>query len=362
MYIFYLLALLPVIVGAILYICNKEVIWKEWLLSAAISFALAGIMHLIVVEVMTSDYETWSGQVTDSVYMPKWHWEYTEIVTDYDEKGNACGSHIETHSGYNGPDWWVETTLGKNYITENKYNEIKHNFGDTVYPVRGYRPNYDSGDKNDYHIRNITNYIEPVNATYGFKNMFKASQNVMSFIRVPKDQKVYEYPKNPSTFISGRLLGGSANRIALKSWDQMNARLGVAKKVNVIMVEYPAGTSDIQGKYQQSKWLGGKKNDLVLCYSLTGKDVSWAYVFGWTERDIVKRNIETILLTNRVENGIIEKIEKEIQVNYQIKDWHKFDYLTLYPATGAIVIMIILMLGFQIGYWWWATHNEFEKD
>lgn len=359
MWIFYIIALLPALIGLLLYVFNKEVIWREWLGCVAISFVIAGLAHFIVFNVMTHDTETWSGCVTDAVYMPKWHYYYIETHTTTDADGNTT-IYIDTHSGYRGPDWWVETTLGQIDTTESKWNEIKSNFGSVVFSKPGYRPDYDSGDKNDYHTKNTTDYIEPVNTTKGFRNMFKASQNVLSFVKVPKDVKVYDYPKNPSSFVSGRLVGNAINRINIKEWDQMNARIGATKKVNVILVEFQ-DKDEIYGQYQEAKWLGGKKNDLITTYGTYRDKVTWVYTFGWTEKNIVKQNLNTLLLQKDINNKIIPEIEKEVIKNYQIKNWKKFDYLTIYPPISSLIIMIISLIVFQVGYWYWAMTNEFNK-
>lgn len=366
MWIFYIIACIPVIIGAILWTTNKNIVWKEWLISTVLSFIFAGILHLVVIDVMTADFETWSGWVKEAVYIPEWIEEYTESHSSTDSKGNTrYWTTIEHRTHYQ--EWVVQTTIGKFNVSSSKWEEIKHNFGGTILSKIGSRPGYDGGDKNNYYIQNTTKYIEPVNKTCKFRNMFKASQNVMSFPKVPenieKKKSLYEYPKNPDYFISGRLLGKVNNKIPIKEWDQMNARIGAAKKVNVIIIEFGKGLDDMYAKWQEAKWLGGKKNDIVLCYGIGDENkVAWAYVFGWTEKSIVKRNLETLLLTSKIDNSILPQIEQEIKSNYQIKNWHKFDYLTLYPPMCIVIIFSILLLIFQIGYWCWAIQNDEVKN
>lgn len=141
----------------------------------------------------------------------------------------------------------------------------------------------------------------------------------------------------------------------------MNSRIGSLKKVNVILVEFD-NKEDIYGQYQQAKWLGGKKNDIVITYSMVLDKIAWVYVFGWTEQDIVKRNIESLIIDKGiVNNTLIPEIEKEIVKSYQIKDWKKFDYLTIYPTVGYIILYIFIILGIQISYWYWAINNYMDK-
>jgi hypothetical protein len=154
---------------------------------------------------------------------------------------------------------------------------------------------------------------------------------------------------------------GAANVINLFEFDKMNGRLGPFKKVNVIMCGFTGGSVSL-GVAQESKWIGGKKNDLVICYGVDdNRKVTWSYVFGWTEKDIVKRNLENIVLTNPINNNILPLIENEIRSNYEIKDWRKFDYLTIPIPFRFYIYFIIFMVITQVGYYIWAFTNQEEK-
>ena len=78
MWIFYVCALIPVIVGAVLFWKDEEVCWWEWLISSGVAFLLAGIFQLLAAWGMTSDVETWSGQVVKVSHHPQWVEEYEE--------------------------------------------------------------------------------------------------------------------------------------------------------------------------------------------------------------------------------------------------------------------------------------------
>ncbi len=117
-----------------------------------------------------------------------------------------------------------------------------------------------------------------------------------------------------------------------------------SKRINLILIG--AGDKDeTYGQLYEAKFIGGKKNDLVIVYGGGSKTnaASWAYCFGWTEKDLVKRNLETILLSNPINNNILDKMESEIRFHYQIKDWTKFNYITVYPPTWVYFVYLILM-------------------
>jgi len=371
MYVFYFIALVPSIIGGILFICNRRVVWQEWIGGTIIALILSAIMHGVAIYKMVSDQESWSGKITHVCHFPKWTEEYTEIhtETETDSEGNVTtrtytDTHHDTH-----PEHWVAyldfgTIQEERRIDYKLFCEIKHNFGNLVENGGKQSCNYlsgdfDGGDNNIYRTSNKTGYIYPVTTLKYFENKVKAAPTLFSFAKVPTNAPVYEWPENPNWMASDRLLGVS--KITPREWDLMNTRLGAKKKVNVIMIGFNSADSML-GQWQEAKWVGGKKNDVVLCYGFNRTNIIWSYVYGWTEKTICKRNLETILLNNPINDSIIPIIEKEIIMNYEIKEWRKFDYITIEPPRWAYITLILVMLFTQTGFWWWANMNEFEKQ
>ena len=368
MIIMYLIACIPLFIGAGMFICSKKINWIEWLAGSLSGFIVAGLVHGIVIVGLTHDTETWSGKVTGAKYMPRWIEEYQVAVykTVTDSKGNSrqVFSHYETRHRTHGPDWTVYCNIGKEWdtsINQSQYEDLKKKFGEE-YSISGSRPGYDSGDRNDYLIKNVNNYIQPMSTTYSFQNKIKASKSIYSFITVPEGTPVFEYPTN-DLFISNRLLGESKKRIDILFFDRLNSSLGPIKLVNLIVVGFPKDKDSMISKYQESKWIGGKKNDLVICYgeSDSGK-ANWSYCFGWTDKSLVKRNLESIFLENTIDNNILEKIKQEVIKNYVIKDWSQFDYITIDPPMWGYVILIILMIISQGLIWFFFSTNEMDKN
>lgn len=354
----YLISLIPAIVGIVLYIFNKKVIWLEWLGSVVIAFLFSALIHIVVIYSVGNDTQTISGQILKAVHYPEWVEEYTETHTSTDSDGNIkiwTTTEHRTHYEY----WEAETTIGDNHnITKDFFKEIRGNFKNLT-TEKPYKSGFDSGDPNIYVAYNKTGYVYPVTGIRSWKNKIKASPSVFSFVKVPKNIPVYEYPPNEDWLKSDRLF---MVPIDLIEFDRMNARLGPHKKVNVIIINFGRKDPSI-AKWQQSKWFNGKKNDLVICYgSITQLKADWAFCFGWTEQENVKRNLETIFLDNKINNDIIPIMEKEIRDNYIIKDWTKFDYITIYPPNWSYWVLIVLMIITQGAFWYWATWNEFEKN
>ena len=359
MFLLYVMCMLPAIFGGVMWLLKKSITWWEWAAGVGLAFLISAIMHAMIIYGMTSDTETWSGWVMETVHYPYWHEYYTTTETTTDSKGNVTGTRI-VHHHIDHPEHWgcYDNIGGYHGITRDFHVSLKGSFGGKIVTKRPWKSSFDRGDRNTYHTPNETEYVEPVNIAKSFENRVKAAPSVFSYTKVPDTVKVFEYPYAKDWNQSKRVLGTSD--INIRSWDQMNARLGPTKKVNVILCFFSDKDSGY-GQWQEAKWIGGKKNDLVLCCGgEPGESAKWSYVFGWTESELVKRNLESILLENPVDTTIIPIIEAETIANYELKDWSKFDYITIEPPGWCFILLFFLMLASQGGFYYWAHINDFR--
>lgn len=394
MYLFYLFSLIPLVVGLILWIKFKSIVWQEWLIASALAFVVSVSLHLAAAKGMTDDHETWSGQVSNVTYIPRWKEYYeeaiyrTEYYTTTERRTRTVGSgknartesytetvrksrqvfdHWESRRRWHEAKWHCDTDLGQSFsISEQDFNRITGRFGETQ-PKPGKRRTGEhssrmlEGDPNDYVGVNVNRWCEPVTDIRHFENRIKAAPSVFSFIKVPTNINVYPYPNNSDKFHSDRLLG-EAKKIDLLKFDQLNSYLGSRKKVNLILIGFKDRDS-MTAEYQKAHWIGGKKNDVVLMYNVNSTDnkVVWTRVFGWSESEVCKRNLETILLSNPINDNLLTLISSEITNNYKIKDWSKFDYLTIEPRTPHFIWFFSILLLTQVGLYVYFHNNEFTK-
>jgi len=357
------------LITGILWIKYDSILWWEWL--AGVGAGILTVVLLVTLGKMgqAADTELWSGTVSSATHIPKWVSEEERAVykqvSHTDSKGNTYYtrefSHYETYYDTHSPRWSVSTTLGQWGISQSEYADLKVKFGGER-TDRGHRPNYYSGDRNDYNLVNTHRWVEPVTRTASFENRIKAAPSTFSFPPVPEDARVFDWPASEGLGRSNRLLG-RAKLVDILEWDRMCARLGPRKKVNMIMIGFGPNSSQSDAVLQESAWIGGRKNDLVLCFGNDeGGRAGWSYVFGWTEEGIVKRNLETILLQRAIDDTIIPAIEAEVMANYKIRDWSEFDHITIpVPVWVYPVTIIVLMLTQGLLFWFFHS-NEFTKD
>lgn len=377
----YLIGFIPLIVAASLWYFSKKVTWWEALILPVITTLVILLFHYFAIKGMTDDIQTLSGKVCEAVFIPQWleYYEYavyrteTYTTTETDSKGNSYTvthtrevfDHWEPTTRMHYDNWKVSDELNGTYdVQKFRYDDICKNFG-AITSRKGCRSTWEhnsrllSGDPNDYPSVNKNNYVYPVNCTKTFENRVKACPSVFSYAKVPENTPVFEYPKNIDTFTSGRILGKVG--VTLYNWDQMNARLGFAKKVNVIAIGFGDESMEI-AQLQEAKWIGGKKNDIVICFG--GGTIihpSWCYVFGWSESDKCKLNLQDIIIKNGMNNETIPMIEKEIWKNFTIKDWKKFDYLTVEMPFKLYIWLLFSVICVSIGWGCFAWFNDETK-
>jgi hypothetical protein len=382
---FYVFAVIPFLVGGVMWALGKKVVWSEWLGGTAIGFVMAGIFHALAMYGQTDDIETWSGQLTSGRHYARWQEYYeeaiyknvpckhTEYYTDSNGKRKSRKAHMSDRvfSHWEGRKRWhddrykVNSNIDTSHsIGHDDFYAIAKSWGG-VKTVPGDRRTGEhnskmiGGDPNDYTTSN-TGFVWPVTKLVHFENKIKATPTTFSYAKVPETIKVFPYPKNDEPFKSDRLLG-SATLVNLFAFDQMNARLGPKKRVNVILIGF--GDKDsMMAQWQEAAWVGGKKNDVVICFGGLNHSPTWARAFGWTEKKECLRQLESIVLEKGVTTDVLPLLEEEITRSYVLKDWKKFDYIRVPAPVWSVVTYLVVALAAQTIFWWWAHANEFTKD
>lgn len=379
--IFFLLALLPILVWAIQWYFNKEVVWQEAAAGAGAALLVATVFCGIQASdaFVPSDTETWSGRVHYAQYQPRWkeYYEYAVYRTEYYECGTkdnpqTCSrevfDHWEPTSRWHAEEWWVETELGRFGISQGRYADILKEFGEMTH-VPGDRETWEhasrllQGPRDDDRTVNKNGYVYPVTTRMKFDNrLLKAKDTLYSFEQLTPEQAkpLFPWPDNENRFDSDRLLGTARTLWDRRAWDQMNATLGPIKKVNLIAIGFPAGTAMELGMRQQQYWNGGKKNDLVLTFGGDPKKPEWAFVFGWTEHELVKR-----LLENRLRDGTatIDEISRIVREEYALCHFEeKFEHVEIETPWWYYLIFAIVVIGSQTAAHIGFTRNEYSKE
>jgi hypothetical protein len=373
MWFFWVFALVPIVIGVILLWCDKHIAWQEVIISTLVALVMAAIFQCVALFGLTYDIETLSGQITDVTHYGAWTEQYEESHTR--TVGSGKDAHTETYYtteyDHHSEKWSVSRDFGviqdEPNVDEEYYNVVKQTFGGGTdntgrQSCDHFGGRYWSGDNTYYVTANKTQYIHPVTTTKHFENRIKAAPTLFSFPKVPTNIVVYAWPDNPDWTSSQRILGTAQSMFNTRDWDLLNSNLGPQKKINLIVVGFPAGFSMEIAKWQEAKWIGGKKNDLVICYAggSSTSPAEWAYVFGWTEKTIVKLNIQDLFTQNSLNSSLIPKVSSEVMKNYEKKNWHKFDYIRIEPPIWSYWVYLLTIFCVQGGMYIWFHLNDLE--
>ena len=355
-YWIFVLMIIPVIAGVVSWVKFHEIDWRESISSVGAAFLLITATLFISKCSSNKDTETISGRIFSTYHIPEWEAEWQELETYTTTDSN---NNVQTHTRWvtkrqtHAPRWIANTTIGDMNMEPSYFKHIGKEHG--IQKQLGSRPDYDSGDKYDYYsiVKDNPEFCHyPVNRITTWQNPLKNTKGLHSFKKITEEEaskmKLPKYPENYQ-FKSSRLVGKI--NINIWDWDKMNAAIGEECKVNVIMVNLSGGVET--AKNLQAYWKNGKKNDLVICYGGAFGEVSdWSYVFGWSKSELIKMNLQTIMLDNKVNDDIIEPIKEEIRKNYKPHKWGMYDEQEFIVPTWTVVVAFILMILSQIGLYY----------
>ncbi len=384
MLFFYAFSFFVSILGFILFVKNDRVALIEWAIATLVAFGTSGIFHASAFYGMTDDKEIWSGKIVLAKQFSAWKEYYETAVyreerykSGTDSNGNAVYStkrvfdHWESHRRWHDEYFVLYSDIDTSYrVDKNKYLSVVREFGGQIRSVPGDRTTFNhasrmiDGDKNDYETEPINGCIHPIAEERSFTNRIKAAPSVFSYgkLDAAESEGLFEYPYIYSNFETGRVMGSAKNVISTRKWDEMNAVLGPTKYVNLIIIGFL--NNDISAAIrQESKFVGGKKNDVVICYGGTKADkADWVHVFSWTEREDFKGNLESIILENTIGDSILPLISNEVVKTYELKDWDKFDYISIEPRPVHYMWFFIIIALTQVGIWIFNLVNTFGKE
>jgi hypothetical protein len=383
----YLIGVIPIALWGLSLAYNKKIVWWEALIGSASGIAAAGIIHLTTAALIKPmDTEAWSGQVTQAKHRPSWveHYEeaiyrtetYTTTETYYSNgkprtrhvtKTRRVFSHWEPRRRTHPDKWSVQTTLGNYSCDKGRYEDIVGKFGEEK-AVAGTRRTMKhasrmvSGDPNDYVSVNQNGYIYPVTTTKKFENRLLKVPTVYSYEPVPPGAGVFPWPENPNKWESQRVMGTAKEAFSTLAWDQMNAKLGPAKKVNLIVIGF--GSSENKGHLQEAAWKGGKKNDVVVCYGgADARNPDWVHVFGWTKEEECKVKLRDLFYEGNLSDETIPAIEGIIVSDYELFHFEdEFDHLSIAPPWWTYLICLLVVAAANgTLYFFFHTNTEDQK-
>jgi hypothetical protein len=217
---------------------------------------------------------------------------------------------------------------------------------------------------------------EPVAVAHSFTNYIKANPGSVLLRRNVKLQKPLPIPTDPTDVYDyyrvNRFIAVGYTEPHAKDWNwllnQLNATYGPTKQVNVIIVAVKT-TDPNYATLLEEKWLGGKKNDLVVVLGIDDyPHIAWAHVFSWSKSEELKVEVRDKILdisNMHRRDDIMAAIQQGVTTQWSRRHMKEFKYLMAgaVPGTGAMIFLFILgtLLASGLTIYFWSA-DPFRAD
>lgn len=299
----------------------------------------------------TMDVEVWNGKITDK---SRDHGHYERAYDCYCYRDKDGFEHCQTcYEDRYTVTWGASTTVG-NFT-------FKH---------------LDSGSRGVYDTPDPIEYVncrvgEPASIEHTFQNLVKAvPESLFNKSMNQEEFAIPSYPRVYNFYKINRVIN-VGSKIPKKELDDLNKglnealiHLGKTKQVNVIVIV----TENDDPMYRhavENKWLGGKKNDVVIFLGTDDKEYTWVDVmtFGMNignETFVVQ--LRDAILSQKTFNAteIVVDVTKNVLQYFKRPEMKRFDYLRdaiELPSWVIITSVIITILGSIILTFYFYTHD-----
>lgn len=209
---------------------------------------------------------------------------------------------------------------------------------------------------------------EPVALQHVFRNYLRYSPNSVLLDQTVWSAQKYpvpEYPLEITDFYHlDRFLTRGYTDPQAAVWNQglseIAGDLGPTHQVNPLVLV--VGSADTQWEHAvRQKWLGGKKNDVILLLGVPQPPrISWVRVISWTRREDFKIQLrDQVLEIGDISQrqAILQALRENIQTSFVRTRWREYEYLQdqYEPSTLTTVMLIVIAALINLGGAWWMS-------
>lgn len=336
---------------------HQTITLRELALTIALTMCMGAISWGIGTSLDKYDVEVVSGQVVsklkEEVSCGHSYECFCYDSCSTDSNGNqSCTRICQTcYEHDNDYDWDVKSTIGNFTI-----DRIDRQGVDEPPRWTAVRANDPVAD-----TRKFINYVKiaPNSLFNNLKNV-QALPYVAQIPEYPAD--IYDYYRINRALTSGIAIPDLA---MYSSQIEMTLRtLGAQKQVNYILVFVPATYSQAYAETLKVKWLGGKKNDVIVIAAFDKYPTTpvWVQVVSWTDSQLFKVKLRDRLkeLPVWTPTEVLKVMKEETVAGFNRKQFSDFKNLEKQyrPSTTVIWVTFFLMLLCNIGLTWFFHKNE----
>jgi hypothetical protein len=346
-----LLLLVPLAIGGIAFaLSGKKINLKELAIteSLCILFVLTGWYSDIAAR--GTDVEIWNGRIASKTSGTEhcchsYDCNCREICSGSGED-ESCFEKCDTCYEHDQDKWWAADTTNSESAFSSSCNPPS-----TREPARWTQ------------IR----VGEPTAIEHRYENLIKASpESIFSPVKPSESDlaAVPDYPRVSDLYRVNRVLSSLPLpdlRETQEAMEEANADLGAKKQVNMMIV----ATSSTDRSFAEAvrrKWLGGKKNDVILVVGVNRDlSINWAEAVSWTKKSEVGIDLRDRVQSLSTWNGAsIAGIMKEVvSKEFVRREMSDFDYLRplIEPTSGVKTFLLVggMFVSILLSALFWAN-------
>lgn len=241
---------------------------------------------------------------------------------------NEYGSNISIDKNtYHG---WVNIWKNSKFVELNRsYHSKDGNMRESVWPG-----NFDT--------------IYPQTTIHTYENKVRVSDSIFKY-QEPTKELIEKYKRPSDTNMVPMLYYGlNANHQEVWRLNQLNAELGVNKKVYILVLFFNADEYSMgEVENVKSAWQGPNKNELVICIGRKpSNEIVWCDSFSWMDDTTCQVKIRQNVLESKTFNiePFINNVRENVNKHWVKKDFKEFSYLTVESPTWSNVLAVVLSL------------------
>lgn len=366
------------IIGALIlkFYFHQKVVWWELVIPMIPVIILTPLIKLSDETIQTIDHERRSFYITEARYYEDWNEYVHQICTRQVSCGKNCTttevydcSYVAYHAAY----WEVEDNIGNvHYVTQDFYQSLVKKFGNESF-IDLHRHYYtNDGDMYVTRWRKNDEAFQTWFTLNSYTNRVQATPTTFSYPKInnPKELGLYDWPNklHSSTYdpaILGKHKDLQAADLLLQKY---NCKLGVVKQVRMWILLYENKPRSVAFD-QESYWVGGNKNEFVVCIGLDKNKVTWCNAFCWspdgnTSNDELKVSVRDFVEKQKDLDLIktVDYVADQVRQKFKRKSFKEFSYISIPESTTALIVTYVLALLATIGCCIFAVKNEVNNE
>lgn len=360
---------LPFIVALFLLIFfRKETTWHEYLLLILPSIGIFFITRCIMVVYNQDDTEYLGTYITKVRHYDEWdEWIVRrctrQVPAGKDANGNTryrTESYDCSYRQYHPERWaWFDPEGEEHWLYyENEYDIIRNRFNSPMKFVDMHRRYYRiDGDAQEYVWLGSRETAYPVTYEHSYKNKVQRSRSVFNFTEISDKEAdtlgLYQYPKiemyDQNPILSKRNIVPIEQERAIR---YLNGMFGAKYQFRIYVLLFENADVEIS-ELQRSYWIGGNKNELVVCLGLKDSThVNWCNAFCWSDYPKLELQTEQYFAKNDtldlVKYGRFVE-DRLVAGDWQRKEFEDFEYIRAELTQTQYIWILIITLLYNIG-------------